>query len=138
MQMKDSSWQSRYDTTVNSYETRITALKEEIDRIRGELADMRTKQIDHGDPIAVVHKAQQIKEALGVGSSSDSGAQGMGLSGMPPAPFDWNTGFEKLMEEGPQWLDKLGDLWEGRQRRREQTQAELHQALQQPHHAIHA
>jgi hypothetical protein len=61
----NQSWESRHQSVVGTYENKVLYNQQEIDRLRSELNDTKARMTDNSDPIAIVHKAKEIREAIG-------------------------------------------------------------------------
>jgi hypothetical protein len=117
----NQNWESRHQSVVSTYENQLLWKQQEIDRLKAELSDMRARMTDNSDPIAIVHKAKEIREAIGgpeaSGSSGSSG--GIGMSGGD----DWkNLAVEGLTERAPQLLQVLGSMLSGGSQQQPQYQ----------------
>jgi len=127
----NQSWESRHQSVVATYENQVLWKQQEIDRLKSELSDTRARMTDNSDPIAIVHKAKEIREAIGgpehsSGSGSSSG--GIGMGGVE----DWkNLAVEGLTERAPQLLQVLGGLLSG-QPQQPQQQYQVGQVVQTP------
>jgi len=106
----NQAWEARHQSVVGNYENRILWMQQEVDRLKSEINDLRNKAVDSTDPIAIVHKAKEIKDAIGIpdsASSTSSSSSGIGLSGGE----DWKTiAAEGLSEKLPQLLQVLGNI----------------------------
>lgn len=128
----NQSWESRHQSVVATYENQILWKQQEIDRLKAELSDTRARMTDSSDPIALVTKAKEIREAIvgPEGSNSNSGGSGggIGMSGVE----DWkNLAVEGLTERAPQLLQVLGGLLSGQQQQPQQ-QYQVGQVVQTP------
>lgn len=108
-----SNWEARHQSVVATYENRLLWQQQEIDRIKSELNDAKSRATDNSDPIAIVHKAKEIREAIGgpeqPAPSGNSGG-GIGMGGME----DWKSMMaEGLSERAPAILQALGGLLSG-------------------------
>jgi hypothetical protein len=127
----NASWESRHQSVLGTHETRGLWLQQEIDRLKADLSDTKARMSDNSDPIAIVHKAKEIREAIGgpehsSGSSGSSG--GIGMGGVE----DWkNLAVEGLTERAPQLLQVLGGLLSG-QPQQPQQQYQVGQVVQTP------
>jgi hypothetical protein len=109
----NTSWENRHQSVSSTFENRILWLQQENDRIKSELNDTKARMTDTSDPIAIVHKAKEIREAIGVPeSSAPSSGGGIGMGNAE----DWkNMAVEGLTERAPQILQVLGNLFTGQQ-----------------------
>ncbi len=123
----NQSWESRHQSVVATYENKILWQQADIDRLRGELNDTKARMTDNSDPIAIVHKAKEIREAIGGPEHSGSGSSGgIGMGGVE----DWkNLAVEGLTERAPQLLQVLGGLLSGQP---QQQQYQVGQVVQTP------
>ena len=127
----NASWESRHQSVLGTHETRGLWLQQEIDRLKADLSDTKGRMSDNSDPIAIVHKAKEIREAIGgpehsSGGSGGSGG-GIGMGGME----DWkNLAVEGLTERAPQLLQVLGGLLSGQPQQQQQYQ--VGQVVQTP------
>jgi len=131
----NASWESRHQSVLGTHETRGLWLQQEIDRLKSDLSDTKARMSDNSDPIAIVHKAKEIREAIGGPEHSSSGGGGVsGGIGMGSAE-DWkNLAVEGLTERAPQLLQVLGGLLSGSQggQAQSQPQYQLGQVVQTP------
>jgi len=123
VQSTTQSWEARHQSVVTNYENRIQWQQQEIDRLKSEMTDMKVKITDNQDPIAIVHKAKEIRESLGVpehsGPPSGGGSGGIGIN----SSEDWrNIAAEGLTERVPQILQALGGLLGGAGQQPQQPQ----------------
>jgi hypothetical protein len=110
----NQAWEARHQSVIGNYENRILWMQQEVDRLKSEVGDLRNKAVDSTDPIAIVHKAKEIKDAIGVPdvspSSPSSSGSGIGISGGE----DWKTiAAEGFSEKLPQLLQVVGNLLGG-------------------------
>lgn len=128
----NQSWESRHQSVVATYENRGLWLQQEIDRLKSDLSDTRARMSDNSDPIAIVHKAKEIREAIGGPEQSGGGSGGGGGIGMGGAE-DWkNLAVEGLTERAPQLLQVLGGLLSGQQAQQQPQQYQVGQTVQTP------
>lgn len=129
----NQNWESRHQSVISTYENRGLWLQQEIDRLKSDLNDTRARMSDNSDPIAIVHKAKEIREAIGGPEQSSSGGSGSGGIGMGSAE-DWkNLAVEGLTERAPQLLQVLGGLLSGQQQpQQQQQQYQVGQVIQTP------
>jgi hypothetical protein len=119
MTSSNQSWESRHQALITTLETRNVWLQGEIDRLKGEVSDAKNRLTDNSDPIAIVHKAKEIKDAIGGGDSGGGGGSGSGI-GMGGVE-DWkNLAVEGLTERAPQILQVLGSMLGGQQQQQQQ------------------
>jgi hypothetical protein len=128
----NQSWESRHQSVVGTYENKVLYNQQEIDRLRSELNDTKARMTDNSDPIAIVHKAKEIREAIGgpeqSGGGSSGGSGGIGMGGVE----DWkNLAVEGLTERAPQLLQVLGSMLSGQQQQ-QQPQYQVGQVVQTP------
>lgn len=128
----NQSWESRHQSVVATYENRGLWLQQEIDRLKSDLSDTKARMSDNSDPIAIVHKAKEIREAIGgpehSGGSGGSGG-GIGMGGVE----DWkNLAVEGLTERAPQLLQVIGGLLSGQPQQPQQPQYQIGQVVQTP------
>lgn len=111
-QSQEQSWDARHQSVVANYENRLLWQAQEIDRLKADMAELRAKATDSSDPIAIVAKAREIKEAIGgpeASASSSGGGLGLGAGGE-----DWRTiAAEGLVERVPQILGTIGTMLGG-------------------------
>lgn len=108
----EQSWDARHQSVVANYENRLLWQQTEIDRLKSEVSDLKSKMTDSGDPIAIVHKAKEIREAMGIPESSSSGGGGGGGIGIGGGNEDWRTvAAEGLVERVPQIIGTLGAIF---------------------------
>jgi hypothetical protein len=117
----NASWESRHQSVLGTHETRGLWLQQEIDRLKADLSDTKARMSDNSDPIAIVHKAKEIREAIGgpehSGGSSGGSSGGIGMGGVE----DWkNLAVEGLTERAPQLLQVLGGLLSGQPQQQQQ------------------
>lgn len=104
----NQNWESRHQTVVASMENRAGWLQQEIDRLRSESSDMKTRMVDNSDPIALLHKTNELRDAFGVPSNS-GGSSGGGIS--PPTGDDWKTQLaEGVTDRLPQLMQVIGAM----------------------------
>lgn len=107
----NQAWESRHQSVVGNYENRIQWMQQEIDRLKSEMTDLRSKSVESTDPIAIVQKAKEIREAIG--GPEHSGGGGGGGIGIGNAE-DWKTiAAEGISERIPQVLQVLGNMLNG-------------------------
>jgi len=127
----NQSWESRHQSVVATYENQILWKQQEIDRLKAELTDVRARMTDNSDPIAIVHKAKEIREAIGgpeAASGSGGSSGGIGMSGTD----DWKSlAVEGLTERAPQLLQVLGSMFSG-QPQQPQQQYQVGQTVLTP------
>ena len=127
----NQAWEARHQTVVGTHENKALWLQQEIDRLKSELADTRARMSDNSDPIAIVHKAKEIREAIGGPEASSGGGGSSGGIGMSSAD-DWkNLAVEGLTERAPQLLQVLGSMLSGQQQQPQQ-QYQVGQVVQTP------
>lgn len=127
----NQSWESRHQSVVSTYENQVLWKQQEIDRLKAELTDTRARMTDNSDPIAIVHKAKEIREAIGGPEASSGGGGSSGGIGMSSAD-DWkNLAVEGLTERAPQLLQVLGSMLSGQQQQPQQ-QYQVGQVVQTP------
>jgi hypothetical protein len=130
----NASWESRHQSVLGTHETRALWLQQEIDRLKADLSDTKARMSDNSDPIAIVHKAKEIREAIGGPEHSSSGPSGssggIGMGGVE----DWkNLAVEGLTERAPQLLQVLGGLLSGQGGQQPaQQQYQIGQVVQTP------
>lgn len=128
LQSTNQSWESRHQSVISTYENRALWLQQEIDRLKSETSEMRGRMTDNSDPIAIVTKAKEIREAIGGPDSGGGGGSGGGI-GMGGGE-DWkNLAVEGLTERAPQLLQALGNLLSGQQ---QQPQYQVGQVVPTP------
>lgn len=126
----NQNWESRHQSVIATYENRGLWLQQEIDRLKSDLSDTKARMSDNSDPIAIVHKAKEIREAIGGPEHSSSGSSSSGGIGMGGAE-DWkNLAVEGLTERAPQLLQVLGGLLSGQPQQQQQYQ--VGQVVQTP------
>lgn len=82
-----SSWDSRHQSLISTYENRVLWLQQEIDRLKLENSEQRGKQEEKGDVITQLAKMKEMQDIIrGIagsesGSSQQSSSGGIGLSG---------------------------------------------------------
>lgn len=109
----EQSWDARHQSVTSNYENRILWQQQEIDRLKADLTDARAKMTDNSDPIAIVHKAKEIKEAIGVPETSAASGGGSG-GGIGIGSEDWRTVLaEGAAERLPAILQTIGGLLGG-------------------------
>jgi hypothetical protein len=127
----NQNWESRHQSVVATYENQILWKQQEIDRLKAELADTRARMTDNSDPIAIVHKAKEIREAIGGPEAASGGGGSSGGIGMSGAD-DWkNLAVEGLTERAPQLLQVLGSMISG-QPQQPQQQYQVGQIVHTP------
>ena len=116
----NQAWEARHQSVIGNYENRTLWNQQEIDRLKAEISDLRNKAIDSTDPIAIVHKAKEIREAIGGPEHSSSGSGGgIGISGGE----DWKTiAAEGFSEKLPQLLQVIGNIVGGAGQPQQQQQ----------------
>lgn len=128
----NQNWESRHQSVVATYENRGLWLQQEIDRLKSDLSDTKARMNDNSDPIAIVHKAKEIREAIGGPEHSSGGSGSSGGIGMGGAE-DWkNLAVEGLTERAPQLLQVLGGLLSGQPQQQQQQQYQAGQVVQTP------
>jgi hypothetical protein len=110
-QMQQSSWESRHQSLVSTYETRIQWFNAEIDKLKSELSEAKMKQEEKGDVFSQLAKHRELqslmKEFAGTDSTASASASsgGIGISG---GGDDWKqAAAEGFMERAPAILEKL-------------------------------
>lgn len=63
-QMIEQSWDSRHSATVSNYEQRVLSLQGEVDRLKEDLRDAKTRVNEQNDPLAQLAKARELREAI--------------------------------------------------------------------------
>jgi hypothetical protein len=109
LQTQEQSWQSRHSMLQSMKETAEQGLRAEIDKLKQENYELRTKQEEKGDIFSQLSKHRElasIMKEFGSGDTSSSTSGGIGLSGAPAD--DWKqTLAEGLSERAPAILQKL-------------------------------
>lgn len=109
-QTQQASWESRHQSMVSTYETRIQWFNAEIDKLKSELMDAKSKQEEKGDVFAQLARYKELQVLMKEFSPSDSSPSasaatgGIGISGGD----DWKqAAAEGLVERAPAILEKL-------------------------------
>jgi hypothetical protein len=126
----NQSWEGRHQSVVATYENRLLWQQQEIDRLKSDLADTKARMNDNSDPIAIVHKAKEIREAIG-GPEASGGSGGSGGGIGMGSTEDWkNLAVEGLTERAPQLLQVLGGLLSGQQQQQQHQPGQIVQTPQ--------
>lgn len=101
--------ESRRTMMDSIHENRLNQLQLELDRLRSEASDAKTRDRDQGDLLTQLHRMKEIsagaKEILGLSEQAPPASGGIGLSG---AGEDWkSTLAEGVMERLPVIMDRL-------------------------------
>jgi hypothetical protein len=114
VELVDTMWQARTRSAEEAANFRIASLSAELERMRGEIADLRSKAREDGDVYSQIEKAKQL---LDVARDMGGGGGGGGLSGdsepslPPPPPLAMPKGvIDQVMEHGPMIAKIVGDL----------------------------
>lgn len=104
----NQNWENRLQMTNTSNETRISLLQSEIDRLKGEISEARAKLHDQNDPLAMVHKADELRTALGAPAPGSQPSSSGGI-GIKTEEGEWkNILAEGVSDRLPNILDVLG------------------------------
>jgi hypothetical protein len=109
LQVQQSSWESRHQSLTSTYENRIQWHQQEIDKLRGELIEAKSKQEEKGDVFSQLAKHRELqslmKEFSGVDAAAAAGVGGIGISG---GGDDWKqAAAEGLVERAPAIFEKI-------------------------------
>ena len=114
VELVDTMWQARTRSAEEAANFRIASLSAELERLRGEISDLRSKAREDGDVYSQIEKAKQL---LDVARDVGGGGGGGGLSGdsepslPPPPPPPMPKGvIDQVMEHGPMIAKIVGDL----------------------------
>lgn len=117
--MIQSSWESRHQSQLATYESRIQWLQQEIDRTKSELLEVKSKQAESQDLGAQLSRLSELKQltkdTLGLvdsvpASTTGSGGGGIGLGGAD----DWrNTLAEGFTERLPDLVGRVAQMMGG-------------------------
>lgn len=127
-EMVEQSWQARHNTLMSSAETRNQYLQTELDRAKQEIADLRNKREESGDPLMQIHKMVEMQTAIKTltGDENKGSSQGGGI-GITGADGDWKqTAIQEGFERAPDLIEKIGDLFSGRRNASSQQQQPQH------------
>jgi hypothetical protein len=110
LQVQQNSWEARHQSLISTYENRSVFLQQEIDRLKQENYDLRTKQEEKGDITTQLLKMKEfgalIKEIGGADAPAPvpGGGGGLGLTGGD----DWKAAAaEAAMERLPAIVERL-------------------------------
>lgn len=107
-QMIESSWESRHNSLISTYENRMTWLQGEIDRLKQETYDAKMKTEERGDVFTQLTKMKEVQDVIksfGPEPASSSSSGGIGLTG---GGADWKeTLAEGVAERAPLILQSL-------------------------------
>lgn len=102
-----SSWESRHQALISTYENRLQWMQGELDRVKSELLDAKAKQEERGDVLTQLSKVREIQDVLkgfAPETTTASSGGGIGLSG----GADWkDTLAEGLTERAPELLQRI-------------------------------
>lgn len=104
----NQSWEARHQSTTTNFESRLLWLQSEIDRLKSENSELRQKGFENSDPLSIIQKGKEIKEAFGItdAAGSGGGSGGLGLSG---GGDEWKSVLaEGFTERAPQLFDIVG------------------------------
>lgn len=111
LQTQQSSWEARHTAAISTYENRVTWLQQEIDKLKSENYELRSKHEEKGDIMTQLLRHKELgslmKEMSGADASQSSASSsgGIGLSG---GNDDWKgVAVEAAMERMPLILEKL-------------------------------
>lgn len=118
VELVDTMWQARMRSAEEAANFRISALSAESERLRGEIADLRSKAREDGDVYSQIEKAKQLLDvARDMGGGSSGGGSGLGsdidMSPPPPPPPPSPPAkgvIDQVMEHGPMIAKIVGDL----------------------------
>jgi hypothetical protein len=106
-QMDGAHAESRFETMRNGLETQNQYLRDELDRVRREVEDIRTKQQDAGDPESQIQKARALLEM----SKDLAGGSGGGIA---EAIGGWDGFLKGVGDRFPEVLHAIGNAVTGR------------------------
>jgi hypothetical protein len=118
VELVDTMWQARTRSAEEAANFRIASLSAESERLRGELADLRSKAREDGDVYSQIEKAKQLLDVareMGGGSSGGGGGLGSDIDlspppPPPPPPPPSKGVIDQVMEHGPMIAKIVGDL----------------------------
>ncbi len=118
VELVDTMWQARMRSAEEAANFRIASLSAEAERLRGEIADLRSKAREDGDVYSQIEKAKQLLDVardMGGGSSSSSSGLGSDIDltpppPPPPPPPPAKGVIDQVMEHGPMIAKIVGDL----------------------------
>lgn len=130
----ETMWQARLRSADESMGFRVNAMSAETERLRGEVAELRSKVRDEGDVYSQIERAKSLMEIAGGGG---------GLAGemepaiLPQAPSAAPKGIiEQVVEYGPMIGKIVGDLVNSdigkKKPRREQPQPPMGAVINTP------
>lgn len=108
LELQKSSFEARHQALVSSYETQERYYKTEIEKLRNELADLKSRQEEKGDIFVQLSKYKEmgalLKEMGGGSSAPSASTSGIGLS----ADDDWKkSAVEGLVDRAPDLVSRL-------------------------------
>jgi hypothetical protein len=108
----------RYETLRQQSDLRITSARDDVERMRHELDELRSSVREDKDPVAAVKRMTDLQETLRQAFGYEK-PELRGIGSDTPAvatpSFDWSKAAEMLMEKGPEYLQGLGTLLRGPQ-----------------------
>jgi len=127
-QMIDTSWDARHSTTISGYESRALTLQGDIDRLKEELREAKTRVNEQNDPLTQITRARELKEAI-VGS--EPGAGGSGGITPPESGGDWKAiAMQEVGDKLPDILQTIGNIFSGKSGGDQQQQQQAPQQQQ--------
>lgn len=102
-----SSWESRHNSLISTYENRLQWAQGELDRLKMDNSEYRQKREEQGDPIAQISRMAELrtvmKDALGIEATATAAASGSGGIGLSGGDGDWkSTALEGVLERLPE------------------------------------
>ena len=113
VELVDTMWQARMRSAEEAANFRIASLSAELERLRGEVSDLRSKAREDGDVYSQIEKAKQLldvaRDVGGGGGGGLSGDSEPSLPPPPPPPMPKGV-IDQVMEHGPMIAKIVGDL----------------------------
>lgn len=117
VELVDTMWQARMRSAEEAANFRIAALSAEAERLRGEIADLRSKAREDGDVYSQIEKAKQLLDVARDMGGGSSGGSSLGSDidmspppPPPPPPPPAKGVIDQVMEHGPMIAKIVGDL----------------------------
>lgn len=122
-------FEGRYETLRQQSELRLTAARDDVERMRHELDELRSSVREDKDPLAGIQRTKALLDTLqhnfGYEKPDPRGGIGSDTPAAPTSSFDWSKAAEMLMEKGPEYLQGLGTLLRGPQQPAQPSQPPL-------------
>jgi hypothetical protein len=104
----DTMWQARIRSSEEASNFRINSLSAELERLRGELSEMRGKMREDGDVYAQIERAKQLLDVARDGAGG--GSLGDTEPSPPPPPQQQQAAPKGLIEQAIEYGPMIGKI----------------------------